>query len=269
MDTVTFVHLSDLHVGAFGPEDPGLLSDTRATLAAVVADVRRLSPPPSFALVSGDLSNRGDADSYRAVGAAMAGLRCPAVYALGNHDDRHGYRAGLAPGGGSGAAFGEHVIDGVHVVALDTSVPGRVGGAIDAHQFDWLAEALGRERGTPKVIAMHHPPAIGGAPGWDTLDGPGTERLAALLRGRPVAAILSGHIHLDRVAIWEGVPVVTVSGQHAATDPLHSGGLRSVRGASFGLCRLGPAGFSVTFVQAPSDRAELQRLSADLLRTFA
>ena len=83
MDTVTFLHLSDLHIGAFGPDDPTLLSDTRASLSAAVAEIRRLSPPPRFAVVSGDLSNRGDADSYRAVGAAMnarsaAGTwRCP------------------------------------------------------------------------------------------------------------------------------------------------------------------------------------------------
>lgn len=274
MDNATFVHLSDLHLGAFGPGDPTLLSDTRATLAAVVAEIGRLSPPPRFAVASGDLTNRGDAESYRAVGAAMAGLGCPAVYALGNHDDRRGFRAGLAPGGperggGDAPAFGDRLIGGVHVVALDTSVPGRIGGAIDGGQFAWLEGALARHPGAPKVVAMHHPPAVDGPAGWDTVDGASADRLAGLLEGRPVAAVLSGHIHLDRVAMWRGVPVVTVSGQHAATDPLHADGLRAVRGASFGLCRLGPAGFSVTFVQAPSDRAELKRLPAELVRSFA
>ena len=62
---------------------------------------------------------------------------------------------------------------------------------------------------------------------------------------------------------------VAVSGQHAAVDPLHADELQSVRGTSFGLCRLGPAGFTVTFVQLPSDRAGLERLPADLVKNFS
>lgn len=270
MEATTFVHLSDLHVDA--APDAALLSDTAATLSGVVAELERITPPPSFVAVSGDLTQRGDPASYRAVGEALSALPCPVVYGLGNHDDRRGYARGL-PGRDSkplhdGPAFGERIIDGLHVVVLDTGVAGRIGGAIDAHQFDWLAEVLGSRRDLTKVLVMHHPPALDGERGWKTLDAAGTARLAALLRGRPVAAILSGHIHQDRVALWEGVPVVTVSGQYATTDALHAEGLRSVRGASFGLCRLGPSGFAVTFVQMPSDRAELERLSGETVRGF-
>lgn len=270
MDTTTFVHLSDLHIDA--APDAALLCDTAATLAGVVGELGRITPQPSFAAVSGDLTQRGDPTSFRAVGEALAALPCPVFYGLGNHDDRRGYAAGLAGRGArpvhGGPAFGERVIDGFHVVVLDTGVAGRIGGAIDAHQFDWLAEVLGSRRDLPKVLVMHHPPALEGEAAWKTLDASGTARLAALLRGRPVVAILTGHIHQDRVALWEGVPVVTVSGQYATTDALHAEGLRSVRGASFGLCRLGPSGFAVTFVQMPSDRAELERLSGETVRGF-
>lgn len=264
MDTISFVHLSDLHIG--DGEDPTLLSDTGETLAAVVAAVRAMVPPPRFAVVSGDLTHRGDPASYRSVAEALASLPCPVIFGLGNHDDRNGYAQGLATGGGP--AFGERVIDGIHVVVLDTSVPGRIGGAIDPHQFDWLAETLGHHRALPKLLVMHHPPALAGELGWKTIDAAATERLAGLLRGRDVAAILTGHIHQDRVAVWHGVPVVTVSGQHATMDALCRDGLRSLRGASFGLCRLGPSGFAVTFVQLPSDRAELERLSRDTVLSF-
>lgn len=285
MRETIFVHLSDLHVGLHGglhgAGDASLLSDTRATLAAVVAEVNRLSPPPRFAAVSGDLAHRGDAESYRAVAAALAALPCPAVATLGNHDARAAHAevfggqvsggeasGGRVSGAEPGPAFAERVLDGVHVVALDSAVPGRIGGAIDAEQFERLAAALERHPALPKLLVMHHPPAVAGEAGWHSLDADSAARLAAALRGRPVAAILCGHIHQDRVALWHGIPVVTVTGLHAAKDPLHGEGLRSVRGASFGLCRLGPSGFSVTFVQMPSDRAELELLPDALVRTF-
>lgn len=264
MEPITFVHLSDLHIGDI--EDPTLLSDTGETLSAVAGVLRGMAPAPHFAVVSGDLTHRGDPSSYRAVSQALAALPCPVIYGLGNHDDRNGYAQGLSTGGGP--AFGDRVVAGLHVVVLDTGVPGRIGGAIDAHQFDWLAETLGHHRDLPKLIVMHHPPALGGEHGWKTLDGTSTERLAALLRGRAIPAILTGHIHQDRIAIWNGIPVVTVSGQHATLDALCQDGLRSLRGASFGLCRLGPAGFSATFVQLPSDRAELERLSRATVLSF-
>lgn len=265
MEAITFVHLSDLHIGDL--DDPTLLSDTGETLGAVAAMLRGLAPAPRFAVVSGDITHRGDPASYRAAQEALAALPCPVVYALGNHDDRNGYAQGLATGGGP--AFGERVIDGIHLVVLDTSVPGRIGGGIDAHQFDWLAETLGHHRDLPKLIVMHHPPALEGEMGWKTLDPAASARLAGLLRGRDVAAILTGHIHQDRVVIWHGLPVVTVSGQHATMDVLHRDGLRSVRGASFGLCRIGPAGFAATFIQLPSDRAELERLPRETVMSFA
>ena len=264
MDTTSFLHLSDLHIGDV--DDPTLLSDTGQTLAAVAAMIRGLSPAPRFAVVSGDITHRGDPASYRVAAEALAALPCPVIYGLGNHDDRNGYAQGLATGGGP--AFGERVVDGIHVVVLDTSVPGRIGGDIDPHQFDWLAETLGHHGDLPKLIVMHHPPALDGEMGWKTLEPAATARLAALLRGRDIAAILTGHIHQDRVVVWHGVPVVTVSGQHATMDALHRDGLRSVRGASFGLCRLGATGFAVTFIQLPSDRAELERLSRDTVLSF-
>ena len=267
MDPTTFIHLSDLHVAADGTDDPSLLSDTAATLAAVARIVGAMAPCPSFVAVSGDLAHRGRPASYRAVNAALSALPCPVVYGLGNHDDRAGCVEGLGVGDG-GPAFGEHVLDGVHLIVLDSGVPGRIGGALDEAQFARLDGALDRHGGLPKVIVVHHPPAVDGLAGWHTLDAASTDRLAAMVARGGVAAILSGHIHQDRVWMWRGVPVVTVSGQHATADALHTGGLRSVRGASFGLCRLGPAGFAVTFVQLPSDRAELECLPADIVRGF-
>lgn len=103
MNTVTFVHLSDLRADTFGPSDPPLPSGTRAALAAVVAAFGRLSPPPSFAALSGDLSGCGDPDSCRAVRGASSGLCRPGrplrrLCAGGARAGRAGAAVGRRPG---------------------------------------------------------------------------------------------------------------------------------------------------------------------------
>lgn len=134
-DGVTFIHLSDLHLG--DPGDPTLLSDTASALADVVGLVGRMAPAPGFVAISGDLSNRGDPDSYRALRAALALLPRPVFCGLGDHDDRRGYAAGWPGEGRAGDApcFADPLVAGAHLVVLDTGVAGRVGGAIDAAQF--------------------------------------------------------------------------------------------------------------------------------------
>src|SRR5690606_36129519 len=60
---VTFVHLTDLHIGDHTTDDH-LFSDTAQTLRAIMAQVATIEPKPSFIVASGDLTNAGDAESY-------------------------------------------------------------------------------------------------------------------------------------------------------------------------------------------------------------
>jgi Icc protein len=63
-EPITFVHLTDLHVGNPAVQDDHLYSDTSATLARILAEIKLLQPQPKFIVASGDLTNRSDADSY-------------------------------------------------------------------------------------------------------------------------------------------------------------------------------------------------------------
>ncbi len=267
----TFIHLTDLHIGQPGHHDPHLFSDTTATLDSILGMIATIEPKPSFVVASGDLTNRGDADSFKLLKSVMAGLDLPVVYALGNHDTREGFYQGFLDRAEDLGApyFHDQVIDGVHVIALDSSIPGQIGGAIEPEQFAWLEGALEAHPELPKLIVSHHPPAIGDegefAP-WRSIRGEDTARLAALLKGRNVVGILSGHIHYDRVTVWHGVPVVIGMGQHAATDILVKDVLRMVNGASFAIGTIRDSGLTVSFVPLPSDRAELNRYPLDILR---
>jgi 3',5'-cyclic-AMP phosphodiesterase len=194
---------------------------------------------------------------------------------LGNHDTREGFRTGmLGEAPGSDAPYDhDTVLAGVHVIVLDSTTPGAIGGAIEADQFDWLAERLADHAGLPKLLVIHHPPMLGeveDADFWRGIRFADSQRLGDLLRGRDdIKGILSGHIHHDRFSVWHGIPVIVGMGQHAATDILATDRLRMVRGASFGIGRLRPSGLSMALVPLASDRAELNTYPLSMLRERA
>lgn len=267
--TTSFIHLTDLHVSAPELNDGNLLSDTTATLKTIVGMVQEMQPRPAFIVVSGDITNHGDVASYRSVQTMMAGLDVPIVYALGNHDTRPGFYEGMLGLTSDLEAPYTHeaLIAGVHLIVLDSSVPGRIGGALSEEQFAFLDVALDNHPDTQKIVVVHHAPALDDA-SWETLTTVDSERLAATLKGRNVAGLLCGHIHHDRVSNWHGIPVVVGTGQHNAVDPLYTKGLRILAGAGCALCTLRPSGLTVAFVPLPSDRRELGVIGADRLATF-
>jgi 3',5'-cyclic AMP phosphodiesterase CpdA len=269
-EKLTFVHLTDLHVGDPAVPDPGLQADTTANLRAILADVKRLTPAPAFMVVSGDLTNRGDAGSYRAVKAlfAEATLSFPVFFALGNHDRREPFYEVMLDRSNAGGTPYDHdaLIGDIHLIVLDTSIPGAIGGGFEPGQLDWLKERLDAHPARRKLLVMHHAPMLDPdepATAWESITAEDTHRLATLLAGRrDILGILSGHIHYDRVSHWYGIPIVTGIGQHAAVDvlSLHQG-LRSVAGASFIVGKVRESGLTVAFAPQPSDRRELASIS--------
>lgn len=273
-DKTTFVHITDLHISAAEIDDQGLKSDTTTTLRKVRAMIEALDPAPAFVIASGDLTNHGDAASFRALAALVEGMSPPVVWALGNHDTRAGFYEGMLARPDIGDVPHDHhqVLGGIHVITLDTSSPLRIGGDLAPSQFDFLEQALADHPDKPKVVVMHHAPALDFDPDWEWegLSFAATERLAGVLAGRKIAGIFSGHIHMDRFSHWHGIPLVVGMGLHAALDPLHPSrdSIRSVRGASFSVCTLRESGLTVTCAPLPSDRAEVGHATLEMLRAY-
>jgi 3',5'-cyclic AMP phosphodiesterase CpdA len=262
----TFVHLTDLHLG--DAADPHLHSDTEATLREALALIAGIAP--DFVIASGDLTNAGDEPSYRRLFALMAALPCPVLYALGNHDTRAGFHA--AAGTGPGPLDHDAAVAGVHVITLDSTIPGAIGGDLDPAQFDRLAATLARHADLPKLIVSHHPPALDDGPSdtpWRHLPAATSARLADALAPHRVLAVLSGHIHHDRFSLWHGIPVIVGTGLHAATDILATEDLRMVRGASFGLGTVRPSGLTMAVIPLAPERQELFRYPLAALRARA
>lgn len=260
--TLTFVHLTDLHVNAPGIEDDMLFNDTRATLERSLNEIRRLPEKPAFIVASGDLSNHGEPEAYRTVHEilAKAELDIPVLFALGNHDRREGFSASFPElyGDPSTPYDHDHVIGGLHVILLDSSMPGEIGGAWEPGQIDWLKTRLADHPELPKLLVMHHAPMIDAQDidmEWESLSNVATEELRQAITGANVVGILAGHIHLDRVSHWYGVPVIIGMGHHAATDAIAlPDEFNMLDATGFALCTLRPSGLTVTFVAHPQSR---------------
>ena len=270
---VTFIHLTDLHIANPAVAEPHLYTDTSATLRTVLDHIETIDPRPDFIVVSGDIANNGDPAAYQELKRVWGDCTIPVFYALGNHDDRAAfYDVMLGRTENTDAPYCyDLVVAGIHLIVLDTSVPGLAHGDIEPEQFDWLAATLGRNADLPKLIILHHGPAIGfeqAGQGFETLSPEDSQRLARLLAGRNVLGLLSGHIHQDRFSLWHGVPVIVGNGHHSSLDVLHAGALRSTRGAGFAYCRALPEGLTVNFISLPGDGAELSRTSFAEIRAY-
>ncbi|MFN3262489.1 MAG: metallophosphoesterase [Pikeienuella sp.] len=266
-----FVHLTDIHISHPAMEDPQRRADTAAHLRAAVEGINRLDPAPDFVLLSGDLVNHGDEPSYRLARELLAPLKAPLLIGLGNHDDRAVFHSVFSGHDRADPMVHEAVHGGLHVVTLDSLVPGRVGGALPSEQVEFLEAALARHPEMPKVVSIHHPPRLShrGLP-WASLDPESTAALAGALAGRNVAGVFSGHIHLNRVSLWRGAPLVVSNGLNTSVDVLADPDMVIVEGAGFALCDWNAEeGLTALFVPLAPERRVLGTLSIDRLRSFA
>jgi len=198
--------LSDPHVEV-GTGDDG----SSDALAAAVAAVLRLAPLPDAVLVSGDVTNDGDAPSYTRARELLGALPMPVHVLPGNHDDRGALRAEVG-GAGSGAEPYRWAVacGGLRVVGSDSTVPGAPGGAFDAEASAWLSDTLAEDRSTPTIVALHHPPMRIGIAELDDIRVPAADAaaLAAVLARSPqVRRVVCGHVHRGAVGALGGVPV--------------------------------------------------------------
>ncbi|WP_417554085.1 phosphodiesterase [Microbacterium sp.] len=213
--THTIIHLSDPHFLAGGARHPGG-SDSDGNLAHTLAAVRRVHPHPSAIVVTGDLTDLGEPDAYRRLRTALepvgVDLGCPIVWVAGNHDERPVLRAELLDSPATQEPVtGVWDLDGLRLIALDTSVPGWHHGDLDRGQLDWLAGILAQPAPHGTLLAMHHPPLPAHVPLFDILELRHQDELAEVIAGTDVRGILAGHLHYSSFGMFAGVPVSVAS----------------------------------------------------------
>lgn len=223
----TVAHLSDPHLLAGGALQYGAI-DPEAGLLLALDRLRRLDPVPDVVAFTGDLADRGEPAAYarlrELVEPVVADLGAQVVWTMGNHDERAPYAAGLFDSSPDDHAAGPqdraHDVRGLRVLALDTSVPGYHHGDLEDSQLDWLADQLAEPAEHGTVLALHHPPIpVPMLPIAAVIELQDQHRLADVVRGSDVRAIVGGHFHYTSWSTFAGIPVSVASASCYTADP--------------------------------------------------
>jgi len=210
----TLLHLSDTHLleGA----RLGGRYDTVANLERTLARIRAMQPHPDAIIVTGDLTEWGEPASYRRLRGMLEPLArdigATLVWVAGNHDERPALREHLLDGAATqDPVTSVHDLDGLRVIALDSTVPGWHHGELDRSQLEWLRAELATPAPLGTILAMHHPPLPSHIPFFDILELRDQPVLAAVIQGTDVRAILAGHLHYSTSGTFQGIPVSVAS----------------------------------------------------------
>lgn len=216
-------HLSDPHLLAGGRLQYGAV-DTEAGLARSLARLAAVDPPPQALVLTGDLADKGEPAAYERLRAmvepAAEAMGAVVVWVMGNHDERAPYARALFGSDDDGPQDRVHEVDGLRIVALDTSVPGYHHGDLTDDQLAWLADVLATPAPHGTLLAMHHPPLpLPMLRGAELIELHEQQRLAAVVEGSDVRGILSGHLHFTTWSSFAGVPVSVASASCYTSDP--------------------------------------------------
>ena len=192
---LTFLQISDSHVGFDKPANPNALG----TLEEAIAKVNAQPQKPAFMIHTGDISHLSLDSQFDDADRIISQARLDVHYVPGEHDfldaDRKLYLQRYGRGT-KGAGWYSFDANGVHFVGLVNVFDLKGGGMGDlgAEQLEWLEDDLkGRSASTPIVLFAHIPLwTIYPDWGWGTDDS--AQALSYLKRFGSVT-VLNGHIH--------------------------------------------------------------------------
>ncbi len=209
--THTLIQISDTHIVREDELLHGKI-DSYATLRTVLEQIEAAGTTIDALLLTGDLADSGDLAAYQRlrdlVEPVAARLGAPVLYAVGNHDSRGPFRAGLLGAEPTAEPYDHvHWIDDLRVIVLDTTRPGRHSGALSTAQLRWLADELATPAAAGTVLALHHPPVPSPISLVNALLLAEPEKLADVLAGSDVKILLAGHAHHSSAGAIGAVPV--------------------------------------------------------------
>ncbi len=206
----SFIQVSDVHIS---PRPAGARAEAVRggdTLRWLCAEAARpqvqqpyniTAPPPSFVMVTGDITEYGViAETWSDVERAFGCLPCKWFVIPGNHDStwtsmnhilrrRHG---------GDSYSFDQA---GCHFVAMNSTSPQEPLPCLDRRTLNWLRADLGKVKpGTPVFLFMHHPL-------YTTEFAAPYEQLLLLdaVAGHRIVVILDGHGHHPTPGKYENI----------------------------------------------------------------
>ncbi len=215
-------HVSDTHFGA-GTATVYAGTDPSRHLEGVMS---RLSiVRPDAIVFTGDIADLGEPEAYDAVASivvdAAADMGAELIWVMGNHDARVPFARTLLGRETDPDAPLDQVfdIDGLRIIALDTTIPGYHDGELTPTQLGWLREQLAAPAPHGTVLAMHHPPIATHLQLMTIIELADQHLLAEAIVGSDVRTILAGHYHYSAHSSIGSVPVSVAASSCYIIDP--------------------------------------------------
>src|ERR1700731_3902517 len=192
---LTFLQISDSHVGFDKPANPNALG----TLEEAVGRIIALPQKPAFMIHTGDISHLSKVSEFDDADRIISQTRLDVHYVPGEHDipDEDGklYRERYGRGA-KGAGWYSFDANGVHFIGLVNVANLKAGGqgSLGEEQLAWLADDLkGKSASRPIVVFAHIPLwTVYEKWGWGTDDG---AQALELMKSFGSVTVLNGHIH--------------------------------------------------------------------------
>lgn len=218
---VCIAQISDLHI-----KPPGSLAygrvDTAKALERCVAVLNEFAPKPDFVVISGDLADTPTAEEYDYLKRLLVPLKLPFASIPGNHDSRQLMRAAFPQADyafASGPLNQKIEIGGLDLLLLDSNVPGKPHGELDAPTLRWLDDVLASRSDRPALLFLHHPPFVTGIWHMDRQNLLNAGELAPIVRRHPrVQRVATGHVHRATLTMFAGVPATICPAPNHAVD---------------------------------------------------
>lgn len=218
---VCIAQISDLHI-----KPPGSLAygrvDTARALERCVAALNEFAPKPDFVVISGDLADTPTTEEYDYFKRLLTPLKLPFAGIPGNHDSRELMRAAFPRADyafPSGPLDQKIEVGGLDLVLMDSSVPGKPHGELDAPTLRWLDDTLASPSDRPALLFLHHPPFVAGIWHMDRQNLLNSGELAPIVRRHQrVQLIATGHVHRATLTMFAGVPTTICPAPNHAVD---------------------------------------------------
>ncbi|MFV0532125.1 MAG: metallophosphoesterase [Cumulibacter sp.] len=219
------LHLSDTHFVS-SETNGGILHDiidSEANLTRMFEGFARGNAVPEAIVVTGDIADTGEVEAYQRVRAvvekAAADYGAQVVWVMGNHDNRENFYENLLDAAPSNEPYDKvWDVNGLRVIALDSTVPGQHYGEISQAQLEWLTDVLKTPAPDGTLLALHHPPVYSPIGLIRLVELREQERLARVIAGTDVVGILGGHLHYSTTSTFAGVPVSVASATYYSQD---------------------------------------------------
>jgi len=193
--SLSFVQISDSHMGFNKPANP----DVIATLKAAVDKVNALPTAPEFILHTGDVSHLSKPEEFDNVQQILKSLNREVFFVPGEHDvlndDGANFRErfGRNPQGQGWYSFDKN---GVHFIGLVNVMNLKAGGlgTLGSEQLEWPEKDVKHLKHSTPIVVFAHIPLWTIYPqwGWGTDD---SAQALSYLKKFGSVTVLNGHIH--------------------------------------------------------------------------